>query len=248
MQERLNGKLKSKRVAISFDTTGSMASCIEQVRQHLSELVASLAKDIPDIQIALIAHGDYCDGENCIRMQDFTADLDELLDFIRSAPNTSGGDFAECYELVLNYAKRLAWPETGGSLIMIGDAVPHIPGEVVVPSYGSGQPMIPDWRAEANELIAAKINIFAMQCLNHPVSKPFWEELAKLSDTPHINLYEFDDAAATIGAVAYAAGGSETMDTYIAARQVGKTSYLRCSTEHFNDTLNCLSAYSKREE
>lgn len=44
-------------VAFSFDTTGSMYPCLEEVRTKLQEITTRLLKDIPNIRIALIAHG-----------------------------------------------------------------------------------------------------------------------------------------------------------------------------------------------
>jgi hypothetical protein len=44
-------------VVFSFDTTGSMYPCLEEVRTKLQEITKRLVKDIPNIRIALIAHG-----------------------------------------------------------------------------------------------------------------------------------------------------------------------------------------------
>jgi hypothetical protein len=47
-------------IVFSFDTTGSMAACLALVRKKVSETVWRLMKDIPNIRIGIIAHGDYC--------------------------------------------------------------------------------------------------------------------------------------------------------------------------------------------
>ncbi len=44
-------------VVFSFDTTGSMYPCLEEVRHKLKEIIERLLKDIPNIRIALIAQG-----------------------------------------------------------------------------------------------------------------------------------------------------------------------------------------------
>ena len=60
-------------------------------------------------------------------MVDFTDDEDSLCDFVRNVGNTGGGDFEECYELVLSEAhEKLTWREGAQkSLVVIGDATPH---------------------------------------------------------------------------------------------------------------------------
>lgn len=112
-------------LVVSFDTTGSMAPAIQQVRQKLKDLVEMMTADLPGLKIGLISHGDYCDGDNCITVLDLTDDLEKIMKFIIEAPQTSGGDLPEAYELVLQTAKSLSWPKEGGSLIIIGDDQPH---------------------------------------------------------------------------------------------------------------------------
>jgi hypothetical protein len=89
-------------IVFSFDTTGSMSGCIAQVRARVQEVIQRLLSDIEGLRIAVVAHGDYCDGNNVIHWRDFTKNTDELCDFVNNAPNTGGGDWPECYELVLN--------------------------------------------------------------------------------------------------------------------------------------------------
>ena len=45
-------------VIFSFDTTGSMYPCLTQVRREVKETVKRLFKDVPDIRVGVIAHGD----------------------------------------------------------------------------------------------------------------------------------------------------------------------------------------------
>ncbi len=48
-------------VVFSFDTTGSMYPCLSQTRKTIKENVNRLFKEVPNIRIGIIAHGDYCD-------------------------------------------------------------------------------------------------------------------------------------------------------------------------------------------
>lgn len=54
---------KQIQIAISFDTTGSMYPCIKEVKRNLTYLLDKLFQDIEGIEVAIIAHGDYCDKD-----------------------------------------------------------------------------------------------------------------------------------------------------------------------------------------
>lgn len=134
-------------IAISFDTTGSMSQCIEQVQAQVGHMIERLFMDIPNLKIAVIAHGDYCDAEHFYVTQkvDFTNELPTLAKFVKEVTGTGGGDWEECYELVLNMARtELSWsPGTQRSMIMIGDAIPH-------PAGPTSRNL--DWRQECDQL------------------------------------------------------------------------------------------------
>lgn len=194
-------------MVVSFDTTGSMSPCIAQVRQNLKNLVESMTQDIPGLKIGLIAHGDYCDGDNCINVLDLTDDLEKIMNFITNTPNTSGGDAPECYELALQTAKGLSWPEEGGSLVMIGDATPH-----------EQNPNNIDWRAEIKALREKKVKVFPLQCLYNSHAKDnnlFWEEVSGLGGTPLLMLESFGDSANHLEALGYAAAGEAAYKGYV---------------------------------
>ena len=53
-------------IVFSFDTTGSMCSCLDEVRGRVQDMVQRLQSDIPGIRIAIFAHGDYCDASRYI--------------------------------------------------------------------------------------------------------------------------------------------------------------------------------------
>jgi tRNA U34 5-carboxymethylaminomethyl modifying GTPase MnmE/TrmE len=56
-------------ICFSFDTTGSMSSCIAQVKGRVQDLIQRLQADIPGIRMAVVAHGDYCDTHTYIKTQ-----------------------------------------------------------------------------------------------------------------------------------------------------------------------------------
>ena len=115
-------------IAFSFDTTGSMNSFLRGVRDHLQDIVTRLFADIPTLRISIMAHGDYSDYGNYVTKHvDLTNDVSKLTKFVKKVKSTHGGDWPECYELVLRQMQtRVSWaPGTKRVLVMIGDAVPH---------------------------------------------------------------------------------------------------------------------------
>jgi len=213
MKSNLGG---AANVVFSFDTTGSMRPCIEQVRQKLRDLVEMMSADIPGLKIGLIAHGDYCDGPNCIATLDLTDDLEKIMTFINTTPNTGGGDAPECYEFALHTAKGLSWPKEGGSVVLIGDDEPHEVGYITSHSAQQTNNQI-SWRDEVRQLLEKNVKVFPMQCLFTPgrsnVNK-FWEEVSGISGTPLLMLESFTDSANTLEAVAYASAGADAYDGY----------------------------------
>ena len=224
-------------VVFSFDTTGSMNPCIKQVRQKLRDLVEMMTADIPDLKVGLIAHGDYCDGDNCIAILDLTNDLEKIMNFIANAPNTSGGDAPECYEYALQTAKGMSWPKEGGSLVLIGDDEPH-----------EQNPNNIDWRKEVAELLEKNVKVFPMQCLHNPHrsrQNKFWEEVSGLSGTPLLMLESFSDSANVLEAVAYSAAGDEAYKNYKMRYDAEVAGGLRtCSTSNMVENQNKLEAYA----
>jgi hypothetical protein len=137
-------------ICFSFDTTGSMSSCIAQVKGRVQDLIQRLQADIPGIRMAVVAHGDYCDTYTYITKHiDFSTNVGELCDWVKNVGGTGGGDGDECYELVLQEVQSLSWtPGSRRALVMIGDADPHEPGY----TYG-GKTYNIDWRDEVYKLI-----------------------------------------------------------------------------------------------
>ena len=133
----------------SIDTTGSMTPCIGQVRRRVKETMQRLFRDVLNLQVGIIAHGDYCDAGSAYVTRHFPFSTNErrLCDFIENTRNTGGGDAPECYELVLHEARSFAWSPNARSraLVMIGDDVPH------GPNYKGNRKRL-DWRAEASAL------------------------------------------------------------------------------------------------
>jgi hypothetical protein len=202
---------KATEVAISYDTTGSMSPAIANVRKHIEKTCEELFQDIPNLRIGLIAHGDYCDGDNCMRVLPLTNDRAKIFEFIRSAPNTGGGDADECYELVLREAKGLGWTPggSGKAFVMIGDAAPH------APDYAANKDQI-DWRVELSALKEMGINVYPLQCLyrERNGANQFWSTISEVCSTPLLKLDSFNESNEALKGFAYASAGSEAFKNY----------------------------------
>ena len=123
------GGIAPIQIAFSFDTTGSMSQCIDEVKGRLRDSIERLLSDIPNLEISILAHGDYCDEEHfyVTKSINFTNDIGALCDFVKDVEGTGGGDFEECYEHVLHIIRNeLPWkPYAKKSIVMLGDAAPH---------------------------------------------------------------------------------------------------------------------------
>ena len=85
-------------VVFCFDTTGSMHSCIAEVRGKLQDLCEKLTAEFGDaIRIAIMAIGDFCDSLSTyvVDFLDFTSNTKELVSFVKNVSGTGGGDYPE---------------------------------------------------------------------------------------------------------------------------------------------------------
>lgn len=195
-------------LVISFDTTGSMYPCLTQVRRVVDTLTARMFREIPDLQIGIIAHGDYVDASSTYVTKHLalTADPNAVSYFIKNVEATYGGDAPECYELVLHEAQSLQWrPDSKRLLVIIGDDVPHPPAH---------NPKRLNWRDEVQKLTNLGVLVHGVQCLNRSYASNFYQGLADLSGGFHLNLNQFAEAADMLLAVAYQQQSPEALDTF----------------------------------
>jgi hypothetical protein len=204
-------------VCISFDTTGSMYPCLTQVRRDVDKTIKQLFGDIPDLRIAIIAHGDYCDKNRpyVTKILDFTKKVYDVSQFVNKVKSTDGGDAAECYELVLHQARtKLKWKSGRAKvLVMIGDDVPH---QVGYRCYGMGKANEIDWRNELGLLVEAGINVYGVHampgCRRH--SKPFYTEIARKTGGFYLTLDQFSIINDLIMGVCYKQQSPEALELF----------------------------------
>ena len=151
-------------MVIAFDTTGSMAAYIEDVRNQVSEMIPRLFKDNEDLRLGIVAFGDYCDMENrntfgdayqCIPL---TNNENAIIKFVKESKDTSGGDGDEFYELVLKkIIDESPWREDSSkAILLIADADPHEIG-YTYEDFVVGNQI--DWKTEAKKAAKMKIKI-----------------------------------------------------------------------------------------
>ncbi|KAH3836606.1 uncharacterized protein LOC127877657 isoform X2 [Dreissena polymorpha] len=219
-------------VVFCFDTTGSMASCLAAVRAKLRESCQRLLRDIPNMRIGIIAHGDYCDQHTyVVRHVDLTNDVDVLVDFANNVPSTGGGDSPEAYEWALRRAHTLDWSESSAkALVMIGDEVPH------PPSY-TDQGVF--WMDELDVLIGMGIKVYGVRALESTSSEPFYLEMAERSGGYYLRLQNLSLITDMFLAVCYRESDSNQLEAFVA--EVEQEGRMTENTKHFLDALEKTS-------
>jgi len=220
-------------IVFSFDTTGSMSSCLVEVRKKVSETCSRLMKDIPNIRIGIIAHGDYCDDNHyqTISILNFCEknEVDKIVNFVNNAKPTSGGDSPEAYELALQVArKNFKWtPGYSKALVVIGDEVPH------PPSYTTEKI---NWKDEVSLLSEMGVKIYGIRALNCSHAIPFYEEISERTGTVSINFKNFKLIVDMFLAICYREASSDKLQEF--AEEIKKEGKM---TEELGTILQTLS-------
>ncbi|XP_052101650.1 uncharacterized protein LOC127735506 [Mytilus californianus] len=199
---------KNVEVVFSFDTTGSMSQYLGSVRTKLKETCQRLVRDIPNIKIGIMAHGDYCDYNNyVIKIQDLTSDVQQLVDFASSTPSTGGGDSPECYEWALHKAQQLDWSEDSAkALVLIGDCEPH------PPSYTEQKI---NWHTELDVLKGMGVKVYGVFCnSSEGNAKKFYEELADRTGGCLLRLANFNLITEMFLGVCYKESNQEQLEAF----------------------------------
>ena len=170
-------------MVIAFDTTGSMAAYIDDVRQQVADMIPRLFKDNEDLRLGIIAFGDYCDMKNretfgdayqCIPLTD---NENDIIKFVKESRNTSGGDGDEFYELVLKkIVEESPWREDSSkAILLIADADPHEIG-YTYRDYVVGNQI--SWKVEAQKAANMKIKIDTVSI----AGRPWYKEVSAMTN------------------------------------------------------------------
>ena len=202
-------------MVIAFDTTGSMRSYIDAVKEHVKVLVPKLLKQNPDLRIGVVAFGDYCDMPSkdrfgkAYQVCELTDNENKLIEFITKAQNTNGGDSDEFYELVIKkIAEETNWREDSTkAVLLIADANPHKVGYRYDGRVVNNQI---DWRKEA-EKAAEKGIKFDTLTINET---DWYKELSKITNGVSAPFSTSSKTSDLVEAAALARGGSRTKEAY----------------------------------
>jgi len=195
------------QIVWSYDTTGSMSSCLETVKGSIRELSERLLRDIPALEIGLIAHGDYCDRDSSylVKTMPFSSDPLSIAAWVSSVGPTGGGDAPEAYEIALRSAARdFAWrPEARKVLALIGDEEPH------TASFPGNTDHV-DWKIELEQLASLGVRCFSVQCLGNKHPEYFYKALAEETDGVWLPMQDLNVITDVFLAVCLQASGNVT--------------------------------------
>lgn len=218
-------------IVFSFDTTGSMYPVLAEVRRKVAETVQRLFKEVPNLRIGIIAHGDYCDARSTYVTKhcNLTDDVSKVVDFVRTVSSTGGGDWPECYELVLHEAHTIQpWREGSKRVLaVIGDAIPHPPAH---------NPKRLDWRKEVDTLTSKGILVHGIQAMNDASAEKFYREIAGRTDGAYIKLSQFSEATELFMAIVYQQQSPEALQKF--EEEVTTNKRMTRSMSNIFDSLN----------
>ncbi len=116
-------------LAFVVDCTGSMASYIQKVQEHVISISNTIAKQGNwDLCFALVCYRDHPpqDKSFVTRVFDFTPSLKVMQEYVREMKADGGGDAPEAVVDGLAELKNLNWRKDGTDIaVWIGDAPPH---------------------------------------------------------------------------------------------------------------------------
>lgn len=211
-EDSFEGEVQNKLdMVIAFDTTGSMCSYISAVRKRVEEVATNLFKNTTDLRISVVAFGDYCDMKGAdnfgkaYQVLPLTNDANKVIDFIRTAQDTGGGDGDEFYELVIKkITEETEWrADARRSVLLIGDADPHRVGY----SYGRivKNAQI-DWKIEAQK--SAALNIQWDTFRIHDYRNAWYKELSKITGGVSLPFASSENTSEVVEGLAYKRAGA----------------------------------------
>jgi len=112
-------------LVICLDTTGSMRTYLDSIRQQLIPALRGIIGDFPAFRIGMVLYRDYHE-EYLTRVIPFTSDFNQFQRSLNAAAVRGGGDIPEAvYEALYEGAVRFPWAAESRVMILIGDAPPH---------------------------------------------------------------------------------------------------------------------------
>ena len=218
-QDFLNSLIEEKEcldLMIAFDTTGSMSSYIQDVKNHVINVVRENFDLNPDLKIGVVAFGDYCDMKSstefgkAYQYLPLTNEIDKIVEFVNNAKDTSGGDVDEFYELVIKkLTEEVNWNEKANKVVLfIADCNPHYVGYSYKSIVRNAQI---DWKIEAQKAAEKGIKFNTLAIL--PKNK-WYEELSKITNGTYLPFKSSEKTTQLINATILAESGKKTRSMF----------------------------------
>lgn len=113
-------------LVLLIDTTNSMQSIIDDVKNQVRAFIANLQQMVPASRVAVVAYRDKGD-EYVTKWVDFSFKTEKVQNFVANLRADGGGDYPEAvYEAVEAAMTELSWRQTARRImIIIGSSPPH---------------------------------------------------------------------------------------------------------------------------
>jgi len=207
---------ESLDLIIAFDTTGSMAKYLKDVKNHIVNVVRENFDINPDLRIGIVAFGDYCDMKSATEFGrayqylPLTTNKNDIIDFVLDSKDTMGGDSDEFYELVIKkITEEVNWNSDSNKVVLfIADCNPHPVGY----SYdGIVKKAQINWRIEAKNAASKGIKFNTLAIL--PDYK-WYEELSNLTNGTYLPFKSSEKTTQLLNATLLAEGGKKTRNMF----------------------------------
>jgi len=203
---------------VAFDTTGSMNSYIADVKKHVEKLIPEMFSQDMDLKMKIVAFGDYCDMNSkndfgkAYQESEFTDDSNKLINFVKGAKGTGGGDGDEFYELVIKkIVEETPWRDgSKKAVLFIADYDPHKVGYSFGDIVRNSQI---DWRKEAKKAADKGIAFDTLAVLGETFD--WYKELSKITGGVWLPFQSSGKMHNIFAASAYARGGEKSRATFM---------------------------------
>ena len=178
-------------VALVVDSTGSMQNVIDEMKQRLDDLVATMQRLVPTARIGAVAFRDRDDGKVAtaprqsedflVKWSDLTFNGKKVRTFLDGIVAEGGGDWEEAVKDGVETAVRqLKWrPDAKKVIIVVGGSPPHDRDEAALARVVEG------WHAQGGVL--STIDVSELLHAEHERKVHRWlygEELKQVSPLP----------------------------------------------------------------
>lgn len=183
-------------VVMAFDTTISMFSYFDQVRQNLRQIAETICQKVRNARFAVIPyknHNDmaFFDGEVAFLKSQLTTDIEEIRQQIMTVKSGGGGpDWLTVLEDVFHYINSgIQWSlATSKVLIIVGDEPPH-----GVKDSKEACPFGYDYEEEIAILVRQGVKIYPVLCGYNEATALAFKSFANQSEGVFLELGQIND-------------------------------------------------------